>query len=124
MPYIKEAALHFILEASKNFYPREFSGLLRGDRKKELIEEVLVLPATIYGEGFASIHLSSVPIDSTIVGSVHSHPSPSNHPSLQDSIYFRKTGNIHLIAKPPYQSLLDVACYDRESERLDLWMVD
>jgi proteasome lid subunit RPN8/RPN11 len=122
MPYVKEAALQFLLEASQNIYPREFVGLLRGEG--DLISEILVLPASIYGEGFARVKWAVVPIDKSIVGSVHSHPSPNNSPSRGDLTYFRKTGKTHLIAGHPFESLADVACYDNMGESLNLWMVE
>jgi proteasome lid subunit RPN8/RPN11 len=121
MPYITEAALMFLLEASKNYYPREFIGLLRGEG--ETVREVLVLPASTYGEGFASVKWSTIPIDKSIIGSIHSHPSENNKPSKKDLAYFRKTGAFHIIVAIPYRGLEDLACYDIYGERLDLQVV-
>ena len=122
MVHITDTAAQFILEASRNFYPKEFIGLLRA--QNEVITEILILPASTYGEGFASIHWASVPIDKSIVGSIHSHPSPNFRPSRQDLIYFRKTGNTHIIAYYPYESPANLVCYNLNGESQDLWVVD
>lgn len=115
---IKEAALEFILNASRSIYPNEFTGLLRGE--DNLMEEVLVIPKSTYGRGFATTQWDMVPIDSSIIGSVHSHPGPKSEPSKQDLRYFRKVGWIHLIVKKPYRSLGDVSGYTSNGELVEL----
>jgi proteasome lid subunit RPN8/RPN11 len=110
--YIKKAALEFILGVSRKTYPREFTALLRGG--EEVIEEVLLIPGTLFGEDFATIRL-----DPTIIGSVHSHPGSSFRPSDADLNFFGKAGFIHLIVKYPYRSIADVAAYDISGSRLE-----
>jgi proteasome lid subunit RPN8/RPN11 len=122
MPFIREAALELILGASRELRSREFIGLLRGEG--DTITEVLVIPASLYGEGFAHMKWSMVPLDRTIVGSVHSHPSGDNRPSERDLIHFKKTGRIHLIVRQPAEGIEDVACYDRDGGLLALETVD
>ncbi len=118
MTKIREACMELILGASRELYPREFIGLLRGD--KDLISEVLVIPRSLYGEGFAQIRWNHVPIDNTIIGSVHSHPSENNRPSKTDINYFKKTGDIHLIIKQPARGIEDIACYNRDGNYLPI----
>jgi proteasome lid subunit RPN8/RPN11 len=115
---IKKAALEFILGVSKEMYPNEFGGMLRG--RGELIEEVLVIPSTTYGETFVSTRMDMIPFDKSIIGSVHSHPAQSFQPSDADLDFFRRTGKVHLIAKKPYKSILDVAAYDGAGNRISL----
>jgi proteasome lid subunit RPN8/RPN11 len=43
-----------------------------------------------------------LPIDFTIVGTVHSHPSPIAQPSKADLSLFNKFGKIHIIAASPF----------------------
>jgi proteasome lid subunit RPN8/RPN11 len=116
--YIKTAALEFILGVSGKTYPREFTALLRGGG--DMIDEVLLIPGTMFGEDFATIRMDMKPLDATIIGSVHSHPSRSFQPSEADISFFGKTGFIHLIVRYPYKSIADIAAYDLSGGRLEL----
>jgi proteasome lid subunit RPN8/RPN11 len=120
--YIRRAAFEFILEAARNVYPKEFSGLLRGE--KNLITESLVIPLTTYGNKFATTRFDMIPIDHTIIGSVHSHPSSNFTPSSADLRYFGRLGKVHLIIKYPHEKLADIAAYDRDGKRVELVLVD
>ncbi len=87
-----------ILESSKSSYPREFGALLRVDRvKKDTIIEVVLLPGTISGDSHAIFRLYMLPIDYSVVGTVHSHPSAIARPSDADLDLFGHFGKIHLI---------------------------
>jgi proteasome lid subunit RPN8/RPN11 len=100
---IKSECLRLILECAKSNYPREFGGLLRRDEKsREIISEIVLLPGTVSGDSHAIFRLHMLPIDFTIVGTVHSHPSLSANPSNADIDLFRKYGKIHIIAARPY----------------------
>ena len=122
MAVISRTALEFALGVSRELYPREFMGLLRG--KGNEISEILILPATLWGEGFAQIHGMHIPPDKSIIGSIHSHPSGSNRPSDQDLVEFGRSGSIHLILKHPYRSIRDVACFATDGKRLDITVWD
>jgi proteasome lid subunit RPN8/RPN11 len=115
---IKSSALQFALGVSRKIFPNEFSGLLRGDEK--LIEEILVIPGTIFGENFSMQRRDLAPIDSTIIGTIHSHPGENFKPSRADMSFFKKLGFVHLIICYPYKSLRDVYAYDREGKRIEL----
>jgi proteasome lid subunit RPN8/RPN11 len=115
---IKKTALEFILGVSRKTYPKEFTGLLRGG--PEIVEEALLIPGSLFGENFASIRFDMKPIDSSIIGSVHSHPGNSFTPSKADLRFFNKTGFIHLILKHPYKDIRDVAAYDAMGDRVKL----
>jgi len=108
---IKKEALEFILGVSRSLYPREFIGFLRAEG--DFITEVIVAPRALYGHGFASSESYLMPVDSTIIGSVHSHPSGNNRPSQQDINLFGKKGKINLIVAYPYQTINDIAAYDQ-----------
>ncbi len=113
---IKDSVLGFILGVSREIHPREFSCQLRGD--EELIEEAIVLPRTIYGEGFATTFMNMKPIDYSIIGSAHSHPTGDYSPSSQDLRFFSSFGVVHLIIRQPYKSIRDVAAYNNSGERI------
>lgn len=108
--------MEFILGVSSNIYPKEFTGLLRGTEKQ--IDEVLVIPGSVFGESFATTRFNMIPMDSSIIGSIHSHPGNSFRPSKTDLRFFKKLGSVHLILKKPYKSLQDIAAYDREGNRI------
>ena len=118
---IKEEALAFILGVSRKYYPSEFGGMLRG--RNDVIEEILVIPATTYGDGFVETRMDMIPIDHSIIGSVHSHPGPNFRPSAADLKFFEKTGPVHLIARSPYETIADIAAYDRSGKRISLSVV-
>ncbi len=118
---IKKEALLFILGVSRKYYPDEFGGMLRG--KNDVIEEVLVIPASTYGNGFVTTRMDMIPLDRSIIGSVHSHPGPDFRPSNADLAFFERTGPVHLIARAPYKDIDDVATYDRSGKRIRLLIV-
>jgi len=95
---ITRKCLDLIVESSKSNYPQEFGALLRVDRiEKNTIIEVVLLPGTISGDSHAIFHLHMLPIDYSIVGTVHSHPSSVVHPSDADLDLFNHFGKIHII---------------------------
>jgi len=117
---IKRETLEFILGAAKSVYPREFAGLLR--KRKELIEEVLILPGTLSSNDSAVLRLHMLPMDPSVCGSVHSHPSSSFAPSASDIQFFGKFGSIHIIVAYPYDQK-SWAAYNHRGERIPLEVV-
>jgi proteasome lid subunit RPN8/RPN11 len=94
-----------IAESAKSLYPKEFAGLLRCDEEeKSLITEIVLLPGTISGDSHAIFKMQMKPFDLSIVGTVHSHPSPSFYPSSADKMLFSKYGRIHMIIAYPYST--------------------
>lgn len=118
---IKRTALEFILNASKNTYPREFIGLLRKNKNNE-ISEVIVLPRSTYGRGFSTVDLTVVPYTSKYYGSIHSHPLPSSSPSKNDLLFFSKIGGVHIVASYPF-SEEDIKVYNKNGEELKFEIV-
>ncbi len=100
---IKKKCLKIILESAKSIYPKEFGGLLRVDTNiKNTIIEVILLPGTISGGSQAIFKLHMLPIDFSIIGTVHSHPSGNPVPSQADLELFNKYGRIHIIVANPF----------------------
>jgi len=116
--FITREALEIILKVSRELYPREFVGQLRG--KGNLIREVLIIPKSTFGHGFSQTRIDMIPLDTTIIGSVHSHPGTIYKPSITDLIHFSKFGYLHLIVRYPYESIGDIACYNNAGEKLDI----
>lgn len=101
---ITKKCLNLILEASKSSYPNEFGGLLRVDSiSKDTITEIVILPGTVSGDSHAIFQLHMLPIDFSIVGTIHSHPSPVPRPSEADLHLFEKFGRVHMIVASPFK---------------------
>ena len=111
---VKRTLLEDACLAARNFYPKEFLCFLGGDKKKEIIEEVIFLP-TESSENTASVNELNIPFDDTIVGSLHSHPSGANSPSRQDKKFFLKY-QVNLILGYPYTPE-NVAFFNKNGER-------
>ncbi|MEM3513504.1 MAG: Mov34/MPN/PAD-1 family protein, partial [Thermoplasmata archaeon] len=67
--------LEAIFENARNAHPNEFAALLRLGRTG-VINQYVVLPGTISSNESAVFMLHMKPADFSIVGTVHSHPSP------------------------------------------------
>jgi proteasome lid subunit RPN8/RPN11 len=117
---ISQELLQAIFEGARRLYPRETILLLRGEKKKNLIKisELVVPPLSTYGRGFANIPLHMLPMDFSIVGTVHSHPSGNLAPSAADLNHF--FGVILMIVGFPFTDDRNVAVYNRGGEKLTL----
>jgi proteasome lid subunit RPN8/RPN11 len=120
---ITRKCLDLILESSKSSYPKEFGALLRVDSKdKHLINELVLLPGTISGDSHAIFRLHMLPIDYTIVGTIHSHPSPYPIPSEADLDLFGKHGRLHIIAASPF-SRESWKAYDHNGNEIKIQVI-
>jgi len=117
---ISQELLQAIFEGARRLYPRETILLLRGEKKKNLIKisELVVPPLATYGRSFTNIPLHMLPIDFSIVGTVHSHPSGNLTPSTADLNHF--FGSILMIVGFPFADKRNVAVYNRNEEKLTL----
>ena len=97
---ISRKTLRMILEASKDTYPKEFAAILRAE--EGVITELLLLPGTISGDVHAVFQLHMLPIDFSVVGTIHSHPSGNYSPSGADLNLFSHFGRVHIITGKPY----------------------
>jgi proteasome lid subunit RPN8/RPN11 len=116
--------LDAIFEGARRLYPKETILLLRGKKTKDTIrvEELVVPPLATYGHGFANIPLHMLPMDFSIVGTVHSHPSGNVTPSDVDFNHF--FGRILMIVGVPFADERNVAVYNSHGERLHLEIVN
>lgn len=115
--------LNAIFEGSRRLYPKETILLLRGKKIKDVIrvEELVVPPLATYGDGFANIPLNLLPMDFSIMGTVHSHPSGNLMPSDVDFNHF--FGRILMIAGFPFSDKRHIAAYNSHGEKLSLEIV-
>jgi proteasome lid subunit RPN8/RPN11 len=112
--------LDAIFEGARRLYPRETILLLRGKKSKDTIRvlDLVVPPLAVYGRGFANVPLHMLPMDFSIVGTVHSHPSGNLTPSDVDFNHF--FGRILMIVGFPFADAQNVAVYSSNGERLPL----
>nr|MCK4930359.1 Mov34/MPN/PAD-1 family protein [Nanoarchaeota archaeon] len=111
-----------ILELAQMTSPKEFIAFLEGKQRKKILR----IYGLAYQEYFANEHSTlakiNFPLTSSIVGSVHSHPGPSNKPSRADLHFFSKRGMIHLIIKKPYTEK-DIQGYDTRGNKIEFEVV-
>jgi len=109
-----------VLESARTLHPKETIFLLRGKATKNTlnISELLIPPAATYGRGFSTLPMHMLPMDFSIVGTVHSHPSGNLAPSFEDLNH--SMGKVIIIVAFPYQGEENVAAYNREGKRLTL----
>jgi len=97
---IDRGLLEMINQAARDSLPNEFVAMLRVE--DGIIGELLLLPGTLQGKDSATLMMHMMPIDYSVVGTVHSHPGFSNRPSRQDLELFRRYGYVHIITCLPY----------------------
>lgn len=121
---IRRSVIDSILSYARMCHPKEGILLLRGKAKKDLIkvEEVLIPPLSIRGDGFSSFPPYMLPLDLSIIGVAHSHPSGILAPSVADLNNFY--GRIMIIAAYPYKSEEDIIIIDGKGKRLDYSILD
>jgi len=107
-----------LLSYARMQHPREGILLLRGkvDKEKILVSDAEIPPFATHGQSFSSFPLHMLPIDFSIVGVAHSHPSGALKPSITDLNKFY--GRIMVIVAYPYQTKQDIAVFDREGKAL------
>jgi proteasome lid subunit RPN8/RPN11 len=97
---IEREVLETIIESAKAAHPNEFAGALRAEG--DTITAVLLVPGTVQGARHAVIRMNRLPVDRSVVGVVHSHPSKTARPSKEDLQLFGKHGHTHIIIHHPY----------------------
>ena len=117
---ITKEIIAMVLESARALHPRETIFLLRGKTNKNVLNiiELIIPPAATYGRGFSGFPMHMLPIDFSLIGTVHSHPSGNLAPSPED--LNRSFGKVIVIVTFPYQSTESVAAYNRDGKRLNL----
>ena len=117
---INQELLATIFEGAKQLYPRESLLFLRGKKSKNQLQitDLVIPPLATYGSRFAKAPLHMLPIDFSIIGTVHSHPSGSLSLSNVDFNHF--FGRIMMIVGYPFNNKENVAIYDSNGEKLKL----
>ena len=115
---IARAVVDSILSYAQMLHPREAVLLLKGKVEKHRISvnDTQIPPLATYGNTFSTFPLHMLPIDFSIVGVAHSHPSGALCPSVIDLNKFY--GRIMAITAYPYKSEKNLAIFNREGKSL------
>lgn len=115
---ISNRLLISILKSAREAYPREVILLLRGKQKKGIIEitDLIIPPLATKGMGFASFPSHMLPMDFSLKGSVHSHPSGTLKPSIQDLNH--AFGRVIMIVGYPFLGIKNVVVYDHSGNKI------
>ena len=116
--FVERAVVDSILSYAQMLHPRESILLLKGkvDKHKIVVNDTQLPPFATHGKTFSAFPLSRLPIDFSVVGVAHSHPSGALRPSVMDLNRFY--GRIMLITAYPYQTEKNMIILDREGKPL------
>jgi len=108
-----------VITYAKSWHPNEGILILQGKKDKNVIRiTVLIIPPfSTHGPYYSGFPVYELPFDLSYIGTVHSHPSRSNKPSLEDLNHF--FGLVSLIICYPYE-VQDIAAFDRNGNNIDL----
>jgi proteasome lid subunit RPN8/RPN11 len=120
---LKRAVVDSILSYAQMFHPRESILLLKGkvDKNRITVTDVQIPPLATHGNRFSSFPLHTLPIDFSVIGVAHSHPSGALQPSVLDLNKFY--GKLMLITAYPYQSEQNIIILDRKGKQLNYTVI-
>ena len=115
---IKRSVLDSILSYAQMHHPKEAILLLQGkvEKRRIMIDDLQIPPLATHGASFSNFPLHMLPIDFSVLGTAHSHPSGVLKPSVGDLNHFY--GKIMVITAYPYQSEQNLAVFDHNGNRL------
>ena len=121
--FVERTVVESILSYAQMLHPRESVLLLRGkvDKHKLVINDTQLPPFATHGNTFAAFPLHRLPIDFSVMGVAHSHPSGALRPSVTDLNKFY--GRIMLITAYPYQSEKNIVVFDRQGSPLKFTVI-
>lgn len=117
---ITSKVLELMFAAARDSHPHEFACVLRAE--KGIVTEILLVPGTVSGDSSAILRLHMLPIDLSVVGSAHSHPTPNAIPSEADLALFSRFGPLHIIIGYPYD-MNSWKAYYRDGREIELNVV-
>lgn len=123
---IARSVLDDLFGMARGAHPKEmlaFFSSTRGLREGVLHIDEIQLQAYDADSDSAHVMLSQLPMTTSILGTVHSHPGGSTRPSDADRELFSKFGYLHAIIGEPYV-LSRTAFYDKNGRRIAVVVVD
>ncbi|MFW9865023.1 MAG: Mov34/MPN/PAD-1 family protein [Candidatus Thorarchaeota archaeon] len=118
---IKKDLIEGILALCREHHPKEFLGILKMD--KTVFTEFILPPGAVASRSTGVFFPSRLPIDLSYQGTIHSHPSGSPYPSLQDLNSVFKKLKFHFIVGFPY-NLNNVKCFDSTGTELQFKVIN
>ena len=107
-------------ESARSCFPDEFLCMVR--QTEGVVDEMVLLPGTVYGDSHSFLSEWMSPIDFSIAGTAHSHPGYSNEASDDDLTLFANMGGIHFITCQPYDRKSWKA-YNSKGEEVELEII-
>ena len=119
---LKKDARDGIISYCKMKHPNEAVLILRGKSKKGniTIDGLIIPPFSYTDTTFAGFPNSFLPLDTSYVGIVHSHPKGSEKPSISDLNNF--FGLVSIIVKSPYDDD-DIFAWDSKGDPIEITVV-
>ena len=119
---LKKDVLNSILSFCKIKHPNEAILILRGKSKKGdvFIDGLIIPPFAFNAHSSSGFPHYMLPADISYVGTVHSHPSGNEHPSITDLNNFYEL--ISLIVRYPYEDK-DIFAWDSNGNAVKLTIV-
>lgn len=119
---LKKDARDGIISYCKMKHPNEAVLILRGKSKKGniTIDGLIIPPFSHTDTTFAGFPSSFLPLDTSYVGIVHSHPKGSEKPSITDLNNF--FGLVLIIVKLPYDDD-DIFAWDSKGDPIEVTVI-
>ena len=108
-----------VITYAKSWHPNEGILILQGKKEKNVIKAtgLVIPPFSTHGPYYSGFPVYELPFDLSYIGTIHSHPSGSNKPSLEDLNHF--FGLVSIIICYPYD-VQNIAAFDRNGNKIDL----
>ena len=119
---INRELLDGIMGLCRKQHPREILGLLRVE--KGITTEFILPPGALTSYQDGVFFPSRLPLDPSLEGTVHSHPSGNPYPSLRDLNDVFKKKRFHFILAYPYNTFDCIKCFDKNGQELKFKIIN
>ncbi|MFX1590984.1 MAG: Mov34/MPN/PAD-1 family protein, partial [Promethearchaeota archaeon] len=118
---IKRELLDGFLALCRENHPKEFLGILK--MENNIFTEFILPPGAITSRTSGVFFQNRLPINRYYQGSIHSHPSGTLFPSLQDLNSVFKGYKFHFIVGFPY-TLNNIKCFEKDGTELQFKVIN
>lgn len=121
---IDQKVISEIIDIAREADPHEYVALLSGKIEDNILKVtgLIFLPYDATNTS-ATMQIFMKPMTTNVVGSIHSHPGPSNLPSDADLQFFSQNGYFHMIICQPYNEYT-IGSYDNMGTPMPFKVVD
>ena len=116
---LKKEIIDSIITYAKSWHPNEGILIVQGKKEKNVIRitGLIIPPFSSHGPYYSGFPVYELPFDLSYIGTIHSHPSGSNRPSLEDLNHF--FGLVSLIICYPYD-VGNIGAFDHNGIKMDV----